>query len=46
MGASQSFNISLNINANAQSAERQLQNLQKQLQQISNMKVAVAKTVQ
>ena len=41
MGASQNFNISLNINANAQSAEKQLQNLQKQLQQISSMKVDV-----
>ena len=39
--ASQNYNVSLNINANAQSAEKQLQNLQKQLQQISNMRVNV-----
>ena len=41
MGASQNYNVSLNISANAQSAEKSLQILQRQLQQISNMKVNI-----
>ena len=39
--ASQSYSVNLNINANASSAKAQLQDLQRQLQQISNMKVNI-----